>query len=188
MDELTSVFIQEGREQLQAMEDGLLELEQNPTNLDNINTIFRAAHTVKGASGVIECHFIEGFMHKVENVLDRLRNTEIQVSSDLTGLLLRCCDQLSRLMDVLEAGQPDPDADTKAAGDALLVELTGYMAPSAAPSSAMIESEVEIHSSGGGVMITDAWHISVRFGPNVLRGGIASGMVSRPRISPSEAR
>ena len=172
MDELTSVFIQEGREQLQAMEDGLLELEQNPTNLDNINTIFRAAHTVKGASGVIECHFIEGFMHKVENVLDRLRNTEIQVSSDLTGLLLRCCDQLSRLMDVLEAGQPDPDADTKAAGDALLVELTGYMAPSAAPSSAMIESEVEIHSSGGGVMITDAWHISVRFGPNVLRGGM----------------
>ena len=101
MDELTSVFIQEGREQLQAMEDGLLELEQNPDNHDNINTIFRAAHTVKGASGVIEYHFIEGFMHKVENVLDRLRNNEIQVSSDLTGLLLRCCDQLSSLMDVL---------------------------------------------------------------------------------------
>ena len=172
MDELTSVFIQEGREQLQAMEDGLLELEQNPDNHDNINTIFRAAHTVKGASGVIECHFIESFMHKVENVLDRLRNSEIQVSGDLTGLLLRCCDQLSHLMDVLEAGQPDPSADTKAAGDALLVELTGYMAPSAAKGSAMVETEVEIHTSGGGVMITDAWHISVRFGPNVLRGGM----------------
>jgi two-component system chemotaxis sensor kinase CheA len=172
MDELTSVFIQEGREQLQAMEDGLLELEQNPDNHDNINSIFRAAHTVKGASGVIECHFIESFMHKVENVLDRLRNSEITVSSDLTGLLLRCCDQLSSLMDVLEAGQPDPNADTKAAGDALLVELTGYMAPSATASSAMVETEVEIHSSGGGMMITDAWHISVRFGPNVLRGGM----------------
>lgn len=44
MDELTSVFIQEGREQLQAMENGLLELEQNPDDQDNINTIFRAAH------------------------------------------------------------------------------------------------------------------------------------------------
>ncbi|MDD2743977.1 MAG: chemotaxis protein CheA [Rhodocyclaceae bacterium] len=172
MDELTSVFIQEGREQLQAMEDGLLELEQNPDNHDNINTIFRAAHTVKGASGVIECHFIENFMHKVENVLDRLRNNEIKVSSDLTGLLLRCCDQLSRLMDVLQAAQPEPDADTKAAGDALLVELTGYMAPSAAPGGKLVESEVEVHTSGGGVMITDAWHISVRFGPNVLRGGM----------------
>ena len=80
MDELTSVFIQEGREQLQAMEDGLLQLEQQPDNHDNINSIFRAAHTVKGASGVIECHFIEAFTHKAENVLDRLRNGEIQVS------------------------------------------------------------------------------------------------------------
>ncbi|MDX9943478.1 MAG: Hpt domain-containing protein, partial [Azonexus sp.] len=73
MDELTSVFIQEGREQLQAMETGLLELEQQPDNHDVINGIFRAAHTIKGASGVIECHFIEQFMHKVENILDRLR-------------------------------------------------------------------------------------------------------------------
>src|SRR5574343_1641518 len=105
MDELTSVFIQEGREQLQAMESGLLELEQNPDNLDGINSIFRAAHTVKGASGVIECHFIESFMHKVENVLDRLRNNEIAVSSDLSGLLLRCCNQLSSLMDVLETSK-----------------------------------------------------------------------------------
>ena len=80
MDELTSVFIQEGREQLQAMESGLLELEQQPDDHDNINGIFRAAHTVKGASGVIECHYIEAFMHKVENVLDRLRNGEIAVS------------------------------------------------------------------------------------------------------------
>lgn len=81
---------------------------------------------VKGASGVIECHFIEGFMHKVENVLDRLRNSEIRVSSDLTGLLLRCCDHLGRLMDVLEAGQPTPADDVNASGEALQLELTTY--------------------------------------------------------------
>lgn len=172
MDELTSVFIQEGREQLQAMENGLLELEQNPDHLDNINTIFRAAHTIKGASGVIECHFIEGFMHKVENVLDRLRNSEIRVSSDLTGLLLRCCDQLGSLMDVLEAGQPQPEAATIANGDALLVQLSAYTAAPPMTGSSVVESDVELHTSGGGVMITDAWHISVRFGPNVLRGGM----------------
>lgn len=172
MDELTSVFIQEGREQLQAMENGLLELEQNPDNLDNINTIFRAAHTIKGASGVIECHFIENFMHKVENVLDRLRNSEIRVSSDLTGLLLRCCDQLGGLMSVLEAGQPEPDADSVAKGDALLIELGAYTVNPAAGTGSIIEAEAEYHASGGGVVITDAWHISVRFGPDVLRGGM----------------
>ena len=172
MDELTSVFIQEGREQLQAMENGLLELEQNPDNLDNINTIFRAAHTIKGASGVIECHFIENFMHKVENVLDRLRNSEIRVSSDLTGLLLRCCDQLGSLMGVLEAGQPEPNAESVAKGDALLLELGAYTVDKAASASSVIEAEAEYHASGGGVVITDAWHISVRFGPDVLRGGM----------------
>ena len=174
MDELTGVFIQEGREQLQAMENGLLELEQEPNNQDNINGIFRAAHTIKGASGVIECHFIEGFMHKVENVLDRLRNGEIQVSADLTGLLLRCCDHLGGLMDVLEAGIPDPSDAVKASGAVLLEQLAAYTSGTAAAvaGNVVIENEAELHSSGGGVMVTDAWHISVRFGQNVLRGGM----------------
>ncbi len=54
MDEITSVFIQESREQLAEMEAGLLRLEQAPDDQDNINAIFRAAHTIKGGSGVIE--------------------------------------------------------------------------------------------------------------------------------------
>src|SRR5574343_381607 len=126
MDELTSVFIQEGREQLQAMESGLLELEQNAHDRDNINASFRAAHTIKGASGVIECHFIESFMYKVENVLDRLRNEEISVSSELTGVLLSGCDHMVGLMGVLEAGAAEPEADITAAGEGLLLELAAY--------------------------------------------------------------
>lgn len=169
MDELTGVFIQESRENLTAMETGLLQLEQNPDDSDNINAIFRAAHTIKGASGVIECHFIESFMHKVENVLDRLRNTEISVSGDLTGLLLRCCDHMNNLMGVLEAGTPEPDDTLKAAGDALLAELSAY---NASPDAGVpVEHAAEVEVSGGGV-VTDSWHISVRFGEHVLRGGM----------------
>lgn len=174
MDELTSVFIQEGREQLQAMETGLLELEQQPDDQDNINGIFRAAHTIKGASGVIECHYIEAFMHKVENVLDRLRNGEINVSADLTGLLLRCCDHLARLMDVLESGAAEPAPEVQQAGDALLAELAVYTSSGdqAATSNSLVEVEPDIEASGGGVVNTDSWHISVRFGPHMLRGGM----------------
>jgi two-component system chemotaxis sensor kinase CheA len=172
MDELTSVFIQEGREQLQAMENGLLALEQNPDDADNINGIFRAAHTIKGASGVIECHFIEAFMHKVENALDRLRNGEIEVSPELTGLLLRCCDQLGSLMDVLETGAPEPSGEITSQGKALLDELSTFTADSQAAGQKIVEAEAEVLSSGGGVVNTDSWHISVRFGPNMLRGGM----------------
>ena len=178
MDELTSVFIQEGREQLQAMETGLLELEQQPDNHDGINGIFRAAHTIKGASGVIECHFIEQFMHKVENVLDRLRNGEIHVSSDLTGVLLRSCDHLSALMDVLESGASAPPDEITQRGKGLHAELAaatdqGNTAETPAGGShSLVETEAEVEALGGGVVNTDSWHISVRFGPHMLRGGM----------------
>ena len=177
MDELTSVFIQEGREQLQAMETGLLELEQQPDNHDVINGIFRAAHTIKGASGVIECHFIEQFMHKVENILDRLRNGEIHVSSELTGVLLRSCDHLSALMDVLESGAAAPPDEVSQRGQALLNELAAVTndkaGDAASPENhALIEAEAEVEALGGGVVNTDSWHISVRFGPHMLRGGM----------------
>ncbi len=175
MDELTSVFIQESRELLLAMEDGLLALEQAPNDHDKINGIFRAAHTIKGSSGVVECHFIENFVHKVENVLDRLRNHEIQVAPELTGLMLRCCDHLGRLIDAFEAKQPEPTNEDAAAGALLLQELgayTGGSALSKGVSGKVVETAAEPIASGGGVVNTDSWHISVRFGRDMLRGGM----------------
>ena len=87
MDELTSVFIQESREQLTEMEAGLLRLEQNPDDSNNINGIFRAAHTIKGGAGVVECNFIVAFTHLVENLLDSLRNG----NSPPPARSRRCC-------------------------------------------------------------------------------------------------
>jgi two-component system chemotaxis sensor kinase CheA len=117
MDELTSTFVTESRDQLLAMEDGLLKLEQSPDDADNLGAIFRAAHTIKGGAGVVECHFIEAFTHKVENVLDQLRNGEIPVSGELSTILLECCDHLGALLDALVAGLPQPDAAVQARGD-----------------------------------------------------------------------
>ncbi len=181
MDELTSVFINESRDQLAAMESALLQLEQAPDDQDNINAIFRAAHTIKGSSGVIECHFIEAFTHTVENTLDRLRNGELTVSAELAGLLLRCCDHMGRLIDTLEAGAAQPEADIQAAGDALIAQLSEQFGPAkkdddaeppASSGGIPIEHEADVENLGGGVVITDSWHISVRFGPNVLRQGM----------------
>lgn len=186
MDELTSVFVQESREQLADMEAGLLRLEQDPNDADNINAIFRAAHTIKGASGVIECGFIESFTHKVENLLDKLRNGEIAVSGTLATLLLECCDHMGRLIDVLEAQQAEPPADISSQGEALqtrlIAQLSGGSSPQANPEpqasntgaddNIPVQHESPVEVSGGGVVITDGWLISVRFGPNVLRGGM----------------
>jgi two-component system chemotaxis sensor kinase CheA len=176
MDELTSVFIQESREQLVEMEAGLLRLEQSPDDSNNINAIFRAAHTIKGGAGVVECDFIVAFTHLVENLLDSLRNGEIAASGTLATLLLECCDQMGSLLDVLASGAPAPDADLQARGDALTERLKQFIAAQAPEASAagltVQDDSVEVETSGGGVVITDSWHISVRFGENVLRGGM----------------
>jgi len=119
MDEITSVFIQESREQLAEMEAGLLRLEQAPDDQDNINAIFRAAHTIKGGSGVIECGFIEAFTHHVENLLDALRNGDMAADGSLSTLLLECCDHMGSLLDVLASGGTAPEAALQAQGDAL---------------------------------------------------------------------
>ncbi len=186
MDELTSVFVQESRDQLAEMEAGLLRLEQAPEDQDNINAIFRAAHTIKGGSGVIECHFVEAFTHKVENVLDKLRNGELPVSSPLATLLLECCDHMGRLLDVLAEGREAPAGDLARQGDALQERLGSFIAapeaqatgeeatilsttPAPAPTP---DPENHLAVEGGGVVSTDAWHISVRFGPDVLRHGM----------------
>lgn len=179
MDEITSVFIQESREQLADMEAGLLQLEQNPNDHDNINGIFRAAHTIKGGSGVIECHFIEAFTHRVENLLDALRNNELAVSPPLATLLLECCDHMVSLIDVLATESEAPDAESQARGDALTERLKHFLeakgesaATPEVSSLAVHDDTVEVESSGGGIVLTDSWHISVRFGENVLRGGM----------------
>lgn len=173
MDELTSTFIQESREQLEAMETGLLELESDPGNVDNINAVFRAAHTIKGGSGVIECSFLESFMHAAENVLDRLRNGEIAISAELTSLLLECCDQIGKLLDVLTAGEAAPPAEVAASGSALLERLQAYMEPAPGmPTSPADDPNAGVHKPGGVIVLNDSWHISVRFGRDVLRGGM----------------
>ena len=176
MDELTSVFVQESREELAEMEGGLLRLEQAPGDRDNIDGIFRAAHTIKGGAGVVECHFVVGFTHLAENLLDSLRNDDIAVSPLLATLLLECCDHLGSLIDVLAAGQPQPAAELLAQGQKLTFRLQQIIAAQSASGQSKVavagDELGEVESSGGGVVNTDSWEILVRFGRDVLRNGM----------------
>ncbi len=180
MDEITSVFVQESREQLAEMESCLLGLEQNPDDPDKINAIFRAAHTIKGGAGVIECHFIEAFTHRVENVLDALRNGALGVTPALTTLLLGCCDHMVSLIDVLAAGEAGPDDALQAQGEALGEQVQAFLdgidnagEPAKASELTVADGDPEVEvESAGGIVLNDSWHVSVRFGENVMRGGM----------------
>ena len=105
MDEILNVFSVEAREQLEAMEAGLLQLENGDRDPETINGVFRAAHTIKGGAGVVEIHTVEKFTHVLENVLDRLRNGEIEVNGDMISALLLGCDHIGTLLDMVARGE-----------------------------------------------------------------------------------
>jgi two-component system chemotaxis sensor kinase CheA len=173
MDELLSVFCVEAREQLEAMEAGLMQLEQGDRDPETINAVFRAAHTIKGGSGVVELPAVEKFTHVLENVLDRLRNGEIEVSGEMISALLKGCDHIGALLDVVQAGKPEADDQLKQAGADIATALRAWLGDKAqAGAGTVAETESgQILRGDHGSATTDCWHISIRFGREVMKNG-----------------
>jgi two-component system chemotaxis sensor kinase CheA len=171
MDAIQQAFVVESRELLQMMEDNLLQMESSGGDAETINAIFRAAHTIKGGAGVIECKFIVEFTHVLENLLDEMRAGKIAPDRDLIEVLLACSDQLEALIGCVES-ESEPGDDVNKASTVLRNKLQNYLGKPSATTRDVVLSEPKIHVSGGGEMETDNWHLSLRFGHDVLRKGM----------------
>ena len=110
MDQAVRAFQTEAKELLEDMEDGLLQLETDPENEDSINSIFRAAHTIKGTAGIFGFDLVESFTHVLENLLDEIRDGSVSVSGDLVAVLLKCRDHIGLLV---EAAVDEEDIDSE---------------------------------------------------------------------------
>ncbi len=173
LDSALQTFIEESRELLSAMEDALLTLETAPADMDAINAVFRAMHTIKGSAGLFGLDPIVSFTHVAESVMDRVRDGELAVDDKLIAVLLRCQDHIGTLVDGLAAGQTTPDANLEAAGAGLVGKLRGYLdqEPDTAPASQVATAETHLEREGGDTVENDSWHISVRFSQDMLRNG-----------------
>src|SRR5271168_2835443 len=105
MAEIAKVFFQESREGLDAMESGLLSLGASADS-ESINTIFRAAHSIKGGSATFGFAEVAAFTHGVETLLDEMRNRVRPVTSEAVQTLLQACDCLREMIAATEAEQP----------------------------------------------------------------------------------
>ena len=174
-DEALHTFIAESRELLQDMEDALLRIEQSPNDEELINAIFRAAHTIKGSAGLFGLDYIVAFTHVAESVLDRVRNGELRIEGGLVAVLLSSCDHLVELIEHLAAGSGDPTAEIQEKSNAIVACLNDYLGSDAAKNTNVAlatEPNQTCTSEGGGEVETDLWHISLRFGKDVLRNGM----------------
>jgi two-component system chemotaxis sensor kinase CheA len=100
-----NVFLEESKENIQELNDLLLELEKDKSNLEIINNIFRVIHTLKGMAGTMEFDTLAKFSHKLENVLDSLRNKKIDLTDDLMDFLFHASDALEEsISDIAQGG------------------------------------------------------------------------------------
>ena len=105
MAEIAKVFFQECREGLDAMESGLLSLGST-ADRENIHTIFRAAHSIKGGAATFEYSEVAGFTHGVETLLDEMRNGVRPATTEAIQTLLQACDCLREMISATEAQRP----------------------------------------------------------------------------------
>jgi two-component system chemotaxis sensor kinase CheA len=171
MDDALSTFFAESRELLEQMESSLLGIGQESDTTETIGAIFRAAHTIKGSAGLFGLDDVVSFTHVVESVLDDVRDGKLAIDEAMVALLLSCSDHIGALIDAVESN-PGQSADDEllARGAPLTERLRVYLGTgpvAVTEPDASFERVASTEGSGN-----DLWHISVRFGPDVLRNGM----------------
>lgn len=130
----TETFRQEARELLDQLEAGLLDLEQDPSNDDLINSTFRALHTIKGSGAMFGFTAVAEFVHEFETAFDRVRKGQSQVNPALIGVALDAKDHIHQLIEA-------PDAPIEG-GARILAELRAIVEGDAFPSAPALAEEV----------------------------------------------
>lgn len=102
--ELLKEFVVESQEHLSDVENQLLTLESQGDNMDValVNTVFRAVHSIKGAAGFLGLDTLQGLAHREEEVLNKLRNSELRPTSVVINTLLKATDRLKGLLDSID--------------------------------------------------------------------------------------
>ncbi len=107
------MFIDETKEHLQNLNDQVLVLESEPDNIDTINEIFRAAHSLKGMAGTMGFKRMQRLTHDMENVFSEIRNGKMSVTPDLVDIVFKCLDAIEEYLDCIintsDEGENDND-------------------------------------------------------------------------------
>ncbi|MGY3572380.1 chemotaxis protein CheA [Vibrio paucivorans] len=112
MEQLRKMFYEECRENLEVLEDVLLNIDPNSVEKETINTIFRAAHSIKGGAATFNLFDISEFTHSVEAYLDLVRNDEKTLTKESVDILLKSGDCIASMLAGHESGT-DVDEDLK---------------------------------------------------------------------------
>lgn len=174
--QLLGTFLEESRELLERLESGLLELDRQGRPGAEIHDIFRAAHSLKGAAGTFGFASVAGLAHSMETLLDGIRTETIEVTPDVTMLLLQAVDRLRDLLSSTSQGHEGPAFSTDANLRASL-EDAARCATKAAVKEVSKGTTTAQHASpvavagGPGDVSAAHWRIRLRPLPGLLTTG-----------------
>jgi two-component system chemotaxis sensor kinase CheA len=135
MSQFYQVFFEESQEHLDSMESLLLGLDIDNPDAEQLNAIFRAAHSIKGSAGTFGFTDLAEVTHVLENLLDRIRKGELALRPEMIDAFLDAGDILKELL-AAHRGDGEADQAQVAAMCKRLSELTGGAAPAAARAEA----------------------------------------------------
>lgn len=138
MAQFTQVFFDEAKEHLATIEEVLLRLDLDEPSLEDLNAIFRAAHSIKGGAGTFGITDTAEFTHVMETLLDRLRKQELTLTSAMVDTLLQANDVIRDLLEARQAGV-EADKDQEAA---VRASLEAFSAATDAPVPAALPAIV----------------------------------------------
>lgn len=168
-------FVEEARDLVKQAEDNLLQLETAPDDVDAINGLFRAMHTLKGSAGLFSLTPIVQFTHHLESLLMAVRDGVQPLLPGQVSTLLRCLDEVASMVDMIDVDSGTLDVD--ATHQAQLLEALGAT-PAAPELIACSSTAAASRCIGkgslercGGCVKESAWHISLRFDAELLRNG-----------------
>jgi two-component system chemotaxis sensor kinase CheA len=93
-----SMFLEESMDNLQTLNESLLQLEQQPNDIDKLNEIFRVAHTIKGMAATMGFNVMAELTHKMEDVLSEFRDGQLEVTQAVVTVLFKCLDTLETMV------------------------------------------------------------------------------------------
>ncbi|MEQ8230103.1 MAG: chemotaxis protein CheA, partial [Gammaproteobacteria bacterium] len=157
------VFFEESFEGLEVMESGLLDLEVGQPDAEAINSIFRAAHSIKGGSGTFGFTAIGEFTHLLETLLDEMRNGTREVTREAVDVLLLAVDSLREMLSAARDGA-DFDAEAVAAVHAKLEQQLA--AGSAVPVTPAVEATTASASASASASGAAGGEWTIAFAPH----------------------
>ncbi|MFJ2042351.1 MULTISPECIES: chemotaxis protein CheA [Paenibacillus] len=135
MNQYLSMFIDESNDHLQSLNENMLQLEGSPEDLGIVQVIFRSAHTLKGMAATMGFEDLASLTHKMENVLDLVRNEKLKMQDFIFDTLFKSLDALETMVqDITEGGEGKADVSSIVASLQAIEsgEWTGGTAPVAA--------------------------------------------------------